>query len=108
MGLASYGEPTMADAVRKLVPRTPDGAFRLDLDYFEFHSSARRSHSDKFVALFGPPRSRYEPIDFASRRGRRFAAIAASVQRVLEDILVDLAAICTNGPDLATCASAAA
>jgi carbamoyltransferase len=90
MGLASYGEPNMADAVRKLIPRTPDGAFQLDLDYFEFHSSARRSFSDKFVRLFGPPRNRYEPIDLATPDGKRFADCAASVQRVLEDILVDL------------------
>jgi carbamoyltransferase len=90
MGLAAYGEPNMADAVRRLIPRTADGAFRLDLDYFEFHSSARRSFSDKFVALFGPPRNSYEPIDLATAEGRRFADCAASVQLVLEDILVDL------------------
>ncbi|HEY6816095.1 MAG TPA: carbamoyltransferase N-terminal domain-containing protein [Croceibacterium sp.] len=90
MGLASYGEPTMAEAVRKLIPRTPDGAFRLDLDFFEFHSTARRSFSDKFVRAFGPPRNRYEPIDLTTEQGRRFANVAASVQRVLEDILVDL------------------
>jgi carbamoyltransferase len=90
MGLAAYGRPTMADAVRKLVPRTPDGAFRLDLDYFDFHGSARRSFSEKFVRLFGPPRNRHDPIDLASAEGRRFADCAASVQLVLEDILVDL------------------
>jgi carbamoyltransferase len=91
MGLAAYGRPTLADAVRKLILRTPDGAFRLDLDYFEFHSTARRSFSDKFVRLFGPPRNRYEPIDLGTDEGGRFADVAASVQRVLEDILVDLA-----------------
>src|SRR3954447_21232089 len=91
MGLASYGEPSMADAVRKLIPRTADGAFRLDLDYFEFHSTARRSFSDKFVQLFGPPRDPYAPIDLASAEGRHFADCAASVQLVLEDILVDIA-----------------
>ncbi|MEA3062935.1 MAG: carbamoyltransferase, partial [Sphingomonadales bacterium] len=91
MGLASYGEPTMADAVRKLIPRTPDGAFRLDMDYFEFHSTAKRSFSNRFVELFGPPRNRYEPIDLATDEGRRFANCAASVQRVVEDILVDIA-----------------
>jgi len=90
MGLASYGEPAMADEVRKLIPRTPDGAFRLDLDFFEFHSTARRSFSQKFVELFGPPRNRHEPIDLATDEGRRFANVAASVQRVLEDILVDI------------------
>jgi carbamoyltransferase len=91
MGLAAYGRPNMADRVRKLIARTADGAFRLDMDYFEYHSTARRSFSDRFVDLFGPPRSPYDPIDLDSDEGRRFADVAASVQRVLEDILVDMA-----------------
>ena len=91
MGLASYGGPTMADEVRRLIPRTADGAFRLDLDYFEFHSSARRSYSGRFVELFGPPRDAYTPIDLATPEGRHYADCAASVQLVLEDILVDVA-----------------
>jgi carbamoyltransferase len=90
MGLASYGKPNMAHEVRKLIPRTADGAFRLDLDYFDFHTTAKRSFSDKFVKLFGPPRNRYDPIDLATEQGRRYADCAASVQLVLEDILVDL------------------
>jgi carbamoyltransferase len=91
MGLAAYGRPTMANQVRKLITRTADGAFRLDLDYFEFHSTARRSFSDKFVELFGPARGPYAPIDLTSAEGQRFADCAASVQLVLEDILVGIA-----------------
>jgi len=91
MGLASYGRPVMADAVRRIVKRTPDGAFRLDLDYFDFHTTAKRSFSNKFVDLFGPPRDPFDPIDLETGEGRRFADIAASVQLVLEDILVETA-----------------
>ena len=91
MGLAGYGRPTMVDTVRKLIHRTPDGAFVLDLDYFEFHTTADRSYSSQFVDLFGPPRNPYEPIDLETADGRRFADCAASVQRVLEDTLVDMA-----------------
>jgi len=91
MGLASYGRPTMADAVRKIVRRTADGAFQLDMDYFDFHTTARRSFSAKFVDLFGPPRDPLDPIDLESAEGQRFADCAASVQSVLEDILVDTA-----------------
>jgi len=91
MGLASYGRPTMVDAVRKIVQRTADGAFRLDLRYFDFHTSAKRSFSNKFVETFGPPRDPYDPIDLHSPEGQRFANLAASVQAVLEDILVDAA-----------------
>src|SRR2546423_3171265 len=81
----------MVDKVQKVVRRTPDGAFALDLDYFEFHSTASRSYSSRFIDLFGPPRSPHEPIDLETDEGRRFADIAASVQRVLEDTLVELA-----------------
>ena len=91
MGLASYGRPTMANEVRRLVPRTPDGAFRLDLDYFEFHTTAKRAYSSKFIEMFGRPRNPLEPIDLATADGRRYADCAASVQAVLEEILLDIA-----------------
>lgn len=90
MGLAAYGRPTMTDKVWRTIRRTADGAFTLDLDYFEFHSTAARSYSSRFTALFGPPRNWYDPIGLDSAEGRRFADIAASVQRVLEEILVDM------------------
>src|SRR2546429_341080 len=91
MGLAAYGQPSLVADVRRLIRRTPDGAFALDLDYFEFHSTAQRSYSLRFVELFGSPRNPYEPIDLETDEGRRFANIAASVQRVLEDTLVEIA-----------------
>jgi carbamoyltransferase len=90
MGLASYGKPTMADQVRQLIKRAPDGGFSLDLDFFEYHTTAKRSFSSKFIDRFGPPRNSYEPIDLETSEGRRFADIAASVQRVLEDELVEI------------------
>jgi carbamoyltransferase len=91
MGLAAYGSPTMVDRVEKVIRRTPDGAFELVQEYFEFQTTASRSYSSKFVDLFGPPRSQYDPIDLDTPEGRRFADCAASVQRVLEDVLVDIA-----------------
>ena len=91
MGLAAYGRPAMVDRVRKVIRRTPDGAFTIVPEYFEYQTTARRSYSSKFVDLFGPPRRSYEPIDVETAEGRRFADIAASVQRVLEDTLVEIA-----------------
>ncbi len=91
MGLAAYGRPTMTDRVRKLIRRTPDGAFALASEYFEFQTTGARSYSSKFLDLFGPPRPSYEPIDVETAEGRRFADCAASVQRVLEETLVDIA-----------------
>ena len=103
MGLAGYGRPNMVDKVRQLIRPTSDGAFELDLDYFEYHTTAARSYSSRFVDLFGPPRNRYEPIDLETPEGQRFADCAASVQRVLEDTLVGLARalrVETGLPDL--------
>jgi carbamoyltransferase len=91
MGLAGYGRPTLVEQVRKLIRRTPDGAFALDLDYFEFHTTAERSYSSRFIDLFGTPRRPYEVIDLDTAEGQRFADCAASVQRVVEDTLVEIA-----------------
>ncbi len=60
------------------------------MNYFEYQTTAARSYSPRFVELFGRPRHPYEPIDLETADGQRFADCAASVQRVLEDTLVDM------------------
>src|SRR5207248_11650667 len=77
MGLAAYGRPTMLEQVGKLIRRTPDGAFALVPDYFEFQTTARRSYSSKFIDLFGPARDPYDQIDLGTSEGQRFADCAA-------------------------------
>jgi carbamoyltransferase len=103
MGLAAYGRPTLVDRVRKVIGRTPDGAFALVPEYFDFHTSAQRSYSSRFVDLFGPPRHPYDPIDLEAPEGQHYADCAASVQQVLEETLVDIASALhreTGLPDL--------
>jgi len=92
MGLAAYGRPAMYEMVRRLVRPTADGAFELATEYFDFETAASRSYSAKFVELFGPARNPYEPIDLKSAEGQRFADCAASVQLLLEETLVKMAA----------------
>jgi carbamoyltransferase len=91
MGLAAYGRPTLSAQVRQVLRRTPDGGFTLDLSYFDYHLSARRSYSARFEEVFGPARDPWDPIDLQTAKGRHYADVAASVQQVLEDTLVDLA-----------------
>jgi len=91
MGLAAYGQPAYEDLLWRIVRRTADGGIALDLSYFDFHQGARRSWSRKLVAELGPPRHPWQAIDLSTPDGQRCADIAASVQRVLEEILVDLA-----------------
>ena len=87
MGLAAYGKPVYADLVRRIA----GGGLALDLSYFDFHERAQRSYSQKLCDALGPPRDPWEPIDLSTSEGARFADVAASVQRVLEEALVDLA-----------------
>ena len=92
MGLAAYGRPTMMDRVRKLIRRTPDGAFALAPGVLRI---PHHRGAVVFVAVHRAVRSAapypHEPIDLDTAEGRRFADCAASMQRVLEDTLVDIA-----------------
>src|SRR4051794_37887843 len=72
------------------VPSVPPLSNLVPRDYFDFHTTAARPYSQRFVELFGPPRGPLEPIDLETANRRRFANIAASVQRVLEEVLVDI------------------
>ncbi|HEV2330032.1 MAG TPA: carbamoyltransferase [Verrucomicrobiae bacterium] len=82
MGLAPYGEPKYADAIRReLVDLKPDGSFRLNLDYFNYLRGTTM-HNEKFHRLFdGPPRKPEEKIE------RRHMDVARSIQLVTEEIM---------------------
>ncbi len=86
MGLAPYGEPKYADAIRReLLDLKPDGSFWLNLDYFNFLRGTTMTN-EKFHRLFGgPPRGPEDPID------SRHMDVARSIQLVTEEIMVRLA-----------------
>src|SRR5207244_2438888 len=105
MGMAPYGRPRFVEEVRKLISVSRDGAFALDLKYFDFQHSTTRTYSDEFVKLFGSPRAVETPFfteasGFPSYFGdrpsnyselaaanQRYADLAASIQAVTEDTL---------------------
>ncbi len=91
MGLASYGQPTRIDEMRRLLRPAANGAFTLDLDYFDFLGKVESGYSNRFIDLFGPARKNWQPIDLTSDEGRRFADIAASAQALLEEVMVGIA-----------------
>ncbi|MDM7914174.1 MAG: carbamoyltransferase N-terminal domain-containing protein, partial [Candidatus Eisenbacteria bacterium] len=82
MGLAPYGEPRWADAIRReLVEVYEDGSFRLNLRYFDYAAGLRMTNG-RFARLFGgPPRHPESPLT------QREMDLAASIQVVTEDIL---------------------
>src|SRR5215831_2004831 len=92
MGMAPFGIPRYVDKVHKVVRTHRDGSFELDMDYFSFHYSTRRTFSRKFEALFGSPRR--PQADFSgelTRQDQHYADIAASIQAVTEEILLAMA-----------------
>ncbi len=90
MGLASYGQPRFKDKVQRVL-RSGDGSFECDLSYLSYHYSATDSYTGRFEELFGPARNPSVPFDPTSAEDQRYADIAASVQAVAEDCVVDLA-----------------
>ncbi|AMV73344.1 carbamoyltransferase [Desulfuromonas carbonis] len=87
MGLAPYGQPVFTELIYEhLVERHGDGAFSLNMSYFEYCSRLAMT-GDRFADLFGgPPREAEGPLV------QRHLDIAASVQRVTEELMLDLVA----------------
>lgn len=90
MGLAAYGSPVFAPAIRKVISVTDD-RIRLNLDYFVHHSSGSEMtwndgapvisplYSDRMAKEFGPVRDASIPLE------AKHADLAASVQLVFEE-----------------------
>ena len=91
MGMAGFGEPRFVEEVRKVLRLRDDGSFDVDRRYVAWHWSAEESYTPALEALLGPARFPGAPFDPATAEGKRWADIAASVQRVTEDALVGLA-----------------
>ena len=86
MGLAPYGEPCYADLIReKLITVAEDGSFQLDMSYFDYATGLTMTNK-KFNLLFGGP-----PRTSETELTQREMDLAASVQKVTEDIVLKLA-----------------
>ena len=86
MGLAPYGEPKYVDLIKeKLIQVADDGSFQLDMSYFDYATGLTMTNK-KFDALFGGPARKSE-----AELTQREMDLAASVQKVTEEIVVKLA-----------------
>jgi carbamoyltransferase len=86
MGLAPYGEPKYVDVIlERLMDLKDDGTFRLNMEFFEYCTGLTMTNR-RFDELFGaPPRRPESPIS------QREMDIAASIQRVTEEVVLRLA-----------------
>jgi carbamoyltransferase len=86
MGLAPYGNPIFEDKIKQLIDIKHDGTFRLDQRYFNYATGLTMTN-DKFNNLFGQ-----KPRNPQNEKITQFHMdIAASIQKVTEEIMINLA-----------------
>lgn len=91
MGLAPYGSPIYYDLIlEKLIDVKEDGSYALNMDYFDYQNG-RTMINKRFEDLFGGSRRQPE-----STITKREMDIAASGQKVIEDILMCMARYAKN------------
>ena len=94
MGMAAYGRPVLVDEMLRLFELHEDGGFALDTSWFNFATPESHPFTDKLTAWLGVPRRPESPFftDFATggltEEGKRYADIAASVQRCTEEVIL--------------------
>ena len=84
MGLAPYGKPKYIDEIYKILSISEDGSFKLNLDFFSYHYSLKKIYTEKFENIFGIKNKKKNNVV------AYYADIAASIQKVLEQILIDI------------------
>jgi carbamoyltransferase len=85
MGLAPYGQPKYARLIlEKLIDLKDDGSFEMNMNYFGF-CSEKRMFSEKFIGLFGTPRTP------ETRLTQREMDLARSIQVVCEEVVLRMA-----------------
>jgi len=86
MGLAPYGRPRYKDLIySELIDVKDDGSLRFNMSYFDFLGGLRMTNR-RLEKLFGGPRRKPE-----SEITQREMDIAASVQVVIEEVLMKMA-----------------
>jgi carbamoyltransferase len=86
MGLAPYGQPKYTDLIyERLLDLKPDGTFWLNMKYFNYCQGLTMTNG-RFHNLFGgPPREPESDLD------QRHMDLAASIQKVTEEVILRLA-----------------
>jgi carbamoyltransferase len=88
MGLSPYGDPAGAAWIRRHWLRSVGpGRYRLEPGVLDYHRALRGDFRGAFARHFGPPRAPDEggPVDPV------YADVAASAQRALEEVVLDVA-----------------
>jgi carbamoyltransferase len=85
MGLAPYGTPKYYDEVLEVIRFDDDGSFKMNMKYFAYDYGLKMTNNN-FSKLFGRPVREME-----SKLEQFHMDVAASVQKVTEDIVLRMA-----------------
>lgn len=101
MALAAFGRPNCCEQVTKVLTPRPDGTYRVDPRYLRLLDDGPGLFTREFTDLFGAARPTGKPYAFDALddtqreiplEDQRHADIAASLQVVLEQVLLGLCA----------------
>jgi len=95
MGLAPYGKPIYQEKIKQLIDIKDDGTFRLDQKYFNYATGFTMTN-EKFNKFFGNKNRNPEKEKITQFH----MDIAASIQKVTEEIMIKLARSIRNDYDI--------
>lgn len=89
MGMHPYGKPRYVDKIRELIHVADDGSLWHDMKFFAYHYSPDTTLAKAFGDHFGkPPR---DPKEGDKSLDPYYCDIAASIQKVTEDVVLAMA-----------------
>jgi len=102
MGMAGFGEDTHHEEISRLAS-SGNGRFRINQKYFNFFTPEKLPFTQQLTDLLGPPRDpgtlfkigdpeTDSGTDSNKTSSRHYANVAASLQRVTEDLILDYVA----------------
>ena len=103
MGMAAFGKPIYYNKIRPLI-QFKNGRIRVDQSYFTFRNPKEMPYSEKLVSLLGEARVSGAQINLSAVDEEvsddpdsiRYSNIAASVQKVAEEIILEFVEYATK------------
>ncbi len=90
MGLAAFGEPIYYEKLKQTF-NFSNNNLKLNDDYYDFVRSTKNSYSQKLVQLLDlAPRESHQHLDINTNNFQKYANLASSAQKLVEEILIKL------------------
>lgn len=91
MALSAYGEPIFYDLIRQRVILNRGSEYIVSDRFFNYQDYAQDTFTKEFCRVFGEPHSKRVLEHLGSREAKHVADVVASFQKVIEDVVCELA-----------------